>query len=245
MVSAPADDFLLDLIQTDPESKAKDEVLKKYSPLGGALPGSSGSGSSWETVSESRLMAIKDHLTDVMIQERGSRSRSRSPVRATTTKAGCGCPCLDEITKDVRRELNQLKEHPRVVIEHFLPEVIDFGVEGNYEILRDHALTKVHHLVEEEEPQPFYIGICVSALRRWIGYIGIDMEYKGHRRKWENMFLLCAADGPTVARLEDELLSQHNYLDHHRCTNKVRGGGRQGPPNVISFLYLCRELYIE
>ena len=244
MVSVPADDFLLDLIQTDPESKAEDEVLKKYSPLGGALPGSSGSGSSWENVSETRLMAIKDHLTD-MIQERGShRRRSRSPVRATT-KAGCGCPCLDEITKDVRRELKELKEHPRIVIEHFFPEVIDFGIEGNYEILRDHALTKVHHLVEEEEPQPFYIGICVSALRRWIGYIGIDMEYKGHRRKWENMFLLCAADGPTVARLEDELLSQHNYLNHHRCTNKVRGGGRQGPPNVISFLYLCRELYIE
>ena len=244
MVSVPADDFLLDLIQTDPESKAEDEVLKKYSPLGGALPGSSGSGSSWENVSESRLMAIKDHLTD-MIQERGShRRRSRSPVRATT-KVGCGCPCLDEITKDVRRELNQLKEHPRVVIEHFLPEVIDFGVEGNYEILRDHALTKVHHLVEEEEPQPFYIGICVSALRRWIGYIGIDMEYKGHRRKWENMFLLCAADGPTVARLEDELLSQHNYLKHHRCTNKIRGGGRQGPANVMSFLYICRQLYME
>ena len=104
MVSVPADDFLLDLIQTDPESKAEDEVLKKYSPLGGALPGSSGSGSSWENVSESRLMAIKDHLTD-MIQERDSRSRSRSPVRATT-KAGCGCPCLDEITKDVSCELN-------------------------------------------------------------------------------------------------------------------------------------------
>ena len=152
MVSVPADDFLLDLIQTDPESKAEDEVWKKYSPLGGALPGSSGSGSSWENVSESRLMAIKDHLTD-MIQERGSQSRSRSPVRATT-KAGCGCPCLDEITKDVSQELNQLKEHPRVVIEHFFPEVIDFGIESNYEILRDHALTKVHHLVEEEEPQP-------------------------------------------------------------------------------------------
>ena len=240
MVSVPADDFLLDLIQTDPESKAEDEVLKKYSPLGGALPGSSGSGSSWENVSESRLMAIKDHLTD-MIQERGSRSRSRSPVRATT-KAGCGCPCLDEITKDVSRELNQLKKHPRVVIEHFFPEVIDFGIEGNYEILRDHALTKVHHLVEEEEPQPFYIGICVSALTRWIGHTG---NYEGHLRRWENMFLLCAADGPTVARLEDELLSQHNYLKHHRCTNKIRGGGRQGPANVMSFLYICRQLYIE
>ena len=244
MVSVPTGDFLLDLIQTDPESKAEDEVLKKYSPLGGALPGSSGSGSSWETVSESRLMAIKDHLTDVMIQERGSRSRSRSPVRATT-KAGCGCPCLDEITKDVSRELNQLKEHPRVVIEHFFPEVIDFGIEGNYEILRDHALTKVRHLVEDTEPQEFYIGICVSALRRWIGYRGIDMDYKGHRRQWENMFLICAADGPTVARLEDELLSQHNYLNHNRCRNKIRGGGHKGPANVISFLYLCRELYIE
>ena len=238
-------DFLLDLIQAGPKSKAaEDEIWKTHQPLDGALPGSSGSGSSsWETVSESRLRDIKYHLTDMM-KDRGSRSRSRSPVRATT-KAGCGCPCLDEITKDVRRELKQLKEHPRVVIEHFFPEVIDFGIEGNYEILRDHALTKVHHLVEETEPQEFYIGICVSALRRWIGYIGIDMEYKGHRRKWENMFLLCAADGPTVARLEDELLSQHNYLNHHRCTNKVRGGGRQGPPNVISFLYLCRELYIE
>ena len=30
MVSVPTDDFLLDLIQTDPESKAEDEVLKKY-----------------------------------------------------------------------------------------------------------------------------------------------------------------------------------------------------------------------
>ena len=241
MVSVPTDDFLLDLIQTDPESKAEDEVWNKYSPLGGALPGSSsGSGSSWETVSESRLMAIKDHLTD-MIQERGSRSRSRSPVRATT-KAGCRCPCLDEITKDVSRELNKLKEHPRVVIEHFFPEVIDFGIEGNYEILRDHALTKVHHLVEETEPQEFYIGICVSALTRWIGHTG---NYEGHLRRWENMFLLCAADGPTVARLEDELLSQHNYLNHHRCRNKIRGGGRKGPANVISFLYLCRELYIE
>ena len=189
MVSVPTDDFLLDLIQTDPESKAEDEVLKTYQPLGGALPGSSGSGSSsWETVSESRLMAIRDHLTD-MIQERGSRSRSRSPVRATT-KAGCGCPCLDEITKDVSCELNQLKEHPRVVIEHFFPEVIDFGIEGNYEILRDHALTKVHHLVEETEPQEFDIGICVSALTRWKGYHGIDMDYKGHCGQWENMFLL-------------------------------------------------------
>ena len=240
MVSVPTDDLLLDLIQTEPESKAENEVWNKCSPLGGALPGSSGSGSSWETVSESRLMAIKDRLTDMM-QERGSRSRSRSPVRATT-KAGCGCPCLDEITKDVSCELNQLKEHPRVVIEHFFPEVIDFGIEGNYEILRDHALTKVHHLVEETEPQEFYIGICVSALTRWIGHRG---KYEGHLRRWENMFLLCAADGPTVARLEDELLSQHNYLNHHRCRNKVRGGGRQGPANVISFLYLCRKLYIE
>ena len=59
MVAVPTDDFLLELIQTDPESKTEDEVLKKHSPLGGALPGSSsGSGSSWETVSESRLMAI-------------------------------------------------------------------------------------------------------------------------------------------------------------------------------------------
>ena len=103
-------DFLLDLIQTDPKSKAEeDEVWKQqYSPLGSALPGSSGSGSSWETVSESRLMAIKDHLTDMIQERRGSRSRSRNPVRATT-KDGCGCPCLDEIiTKDVSRELNQL-----------------------------------------------------------------------------------------------------------------------------------------
>ena len=168
------------------------------------------------------------------------RSHSRSPVRATT-KAGQGCPCLDEITTDVKHELNQLKKHPRVVIEHFFPEVIDFGIEGNYEILRDHALTKVHHLVEETEPQEFYIGICCSALTRWIGRRG---KYEGHLRKWENMFLLCAADGPTVARLEDELLSQHNYLKHHRCTNKIRGGGRQGPANVMSFLYICRKLYI-
>ena len=242
----PTDDFLLDLIQTAPESKAEDEVLKKYQPLGGALPGSSGSGSSsWETVSESsRLMAIKDHLTDMIQERRGSRSHSRSPVRATT-KAGCGCPCLDEITTNVKRELNQIKEHPRVVIEYFFPEVIDFGIEGNYEILRDHALTEVHHLVEETEPEEFYIGICVSALTRWMGYHGIEMNYEGHRKRWENMFLLCAADGPTVARLEDELLSQHNYLKHHRCMNKIRGGGRQGPANVISFLYICRKLYIE
>ena len=246
MASVPTDDFLLDLIQTDPESKAEDEVWKRYQPLGGALPGSSGSGSSscsWEAVSESRLMAIQDHLTSIN-QEPASQSRSRSPVRATT-KAGRPCPCLAEITINVKKELNQLKKHPRVVTEHFFPEVIDFALEGNYEILRDHALTKVRHLVYETEPEEFYIGICVSALERWIGCRGIERNYTGHRKKWEYMFLLCAADGPTVARLEDELLSQHNFLKHHRCMNKIRGGGRQGPANVMSFLYICRKLYIE
>ena len=234
----PTDDFLLDLIQTEPESKGEDAIRQQYSD--DTLPGpSSCSGSSWETLSETRLKDIKNQLTH-MNQERGSRSRSRSPLRA-----GCGCPCLGEIKQALRNELNQLHDHPRVIMEHFFPEVIDFGIEGNYEVLRNHALTKVHHLVEEEEPQPFYIGICVSAVRRWIGYDGIDLNYKGHRRKWENMFLICAADGPTVARLEDDLLSQQNYLNHNRCTNKIRGGGHKGPTNVISFLYLCREHYIE
>lgn len=224
-------DFLLDLIQGGPTSNTEDD---------GALPASGSQSISWENVPESRLNDIQHHLTNMM-KDQGSRSRSRSPVRATT-KAGQGCPCLDEITTDVKRELDQLKEHPRVVIEHFFPEVIDFGIEGNYEILRDHALTKVHHLVEETEPEEFYIGICVSALTRWIGHTG---DYEGHLRRWEKMFLLCAADGPTVARLEDELLLQHNYLKHHRCMNKVRGGGRQGPANQMSFLYICRQLYVE
>lgn len=175
----------------------------------------------------------------------GAAARTAATGAAASTTATGDGGLFDDIADKVRFELNKLRRHPRVVIKHFVPQILNFKCERNYVILMDHALTVVHHLVEEMEPEPFYIGICCSAFRRWVGYRGIDMDYKGHRKDWEHMFLICAADGPTVARLEDDLLWKHNYLKHDRCKNKIRGGGRRGPANEMSFLYICREFYVE
>ena len=192
---------MLDLIQTTPGSEAEVAVwsasaLKpatggasnwgSEAVSGRALRTATGGASSWEMVSQTRLMDINGHLTDMMQAREASRSRSRSPRvgrEMSGLKRSHGCPCLNEIAESVRLEMESLKEHPRIMIEHFFPHVIDFGIENNYEILRDHARKKVHHLVEEEEPKPFYIGICCSALRRWVGYRGLDMGYRGHRTK--------------------------------------------------------------
>ena len=248
-------DALLDMIQTAPSGVASPASAEE------STRPATGGGIRWEGINQGwnrRLIDIKDHLKEMKAQaardaaEARRQSRSRSPAArtaatgaaASTAATGAG-GLFDDIADNVRLELKELRRHPRVVIKHFFPQIINFKCERNYGILMDHALTVVHHLVEEMEPEPFYIGICCSALRRWIGYRGIDMDYKGHRKDWEHMFLICAADGPTVARLEDDLLWKHNYLKHGRCKNKIRGGGRRGPANEMSFLYICRELYVE
>ena len=150
---------------------------------------------------------------------------------------------LIEMARSFQTQMKEIADMPGISTEHFLQEMVDFETEDGYSDLRNHALQKVHLLVEEEQPGLFYIGICCNVKRRWLGSKIPDLEYKGHCETWQHMDLLCWADGPTIALLEKAVLNK--YVNHRRCKNKAEGGQRPGPLGVCSFLYMCRDLCIE
>ena len=144
-----------------------------------------------------------------------------------------------KLHEQVQEQIALAQSHSSCIrFDHCL---FDGTKEENYDELMKLVSDRVTSLACASQCDTYYVGLCWSPARRWMGkeYFKDDVDYMGHRFKYDEMLVLGWSWTKFVGQGETYLIDIH--IDDPRCDNKKRGGGGRGDDfTTYSMLYLCR-----